>query len=517
MDLIKDIIKVDNRIDFGRYQTFLESEIVVPDIKEDVFEIIKTEGYISLKKEDIMTGKIILRGDLNYNVIYLTQDKKISNLSGKLELNEVIEKESITSNTKSILKGEVEHISCNILNERKVKIGSLVNIKGSLFGREKLDIIREITGLDDIQTHKEYLDYEDIIGIENAESVIRDNIVLQEGSQDIEQIISLSPRIKLKESRLSDNKLILGGSLELYPVGLSREGELIKLKESEIGFTQFIEVPGACEGMRENTFTDLTDFSFNLKEDEDGRARLLEVEAIVKSKVKVSENVSREVLQDAYCPYRGLKLDEKNIMLNKVLSFGTDDIVIKESIQKDREDIEIKDLLSVDPKIFVTDNIIVEDKNILEGIIHVDIAYTPVDGLRPIYTITEEIPFKHSIDLMGNKENANSYGSVELEEVGYSLSKDTIDIQIKAKANFEVVEERKSRFVVNGELQGNLDLSLRPSITIYIAKNGDTLWDVAKRYNATLEEIAQTNELEENSLLTEGQCLIIEKKVITEI
>ena len=41
MNLIKDILQVDNRTDFGRFQTFIESEAVVPDKKEDVYEVIK--------------------------------------------------------------------------------------------------------------------------------------------------------------------------------------------------------------------------------------------------------------------------------------------------------------------------------------------------------------------------------------------------------------------------------------------------------------------------------------------
>ena len=33
MELIKDIIKVDNRIDFGKFQTFIETEAVVPVLR----------------------------------------------------------------------------------------------------------------------------------------------------------------------------------------------------------------------------------------------------------------------------------------------------------------------------------------------------------------------------------------------------------------------------------------------------------------------------------------------------
>ena len=48
MELIKDIIKVDNRIDFGKFQTFIETEAVVPVYwsKENInrFDIIGDVG-----------------------------------------------------------------------------------------------------------------------------------------------------------------------------------------------------------------------------------------------------------------------------------------------------------------------------------------------------------------------------------------------------------------------------------------------------------------------------------------
>ena len=57
MELIKDIIKIDSRVDFGKYQTFIESEAVVPDIKPDVYEIVDTQGYIALSKIEVSDGK----------------------------------------------------------------------------------------------------------------------------------------------------------------------------------------------------------------------------------------------------------------------------------------------------------------------------------------------------------------------------------------------------------------------------------------------------------------------------
>ena len=71
MELIKDVIKLDNRIDFGRFQTFIESEALVPDKKSDVYDIVKTEGYIALKKIEISDGKMVCRGSFNYKYTWI--------------------------------------------------------------------------------------------------------------------------------------------------------------------------------------------------------------------------------------------------------------------------------------------------------------------------------------------------------------------------------------------------------------------------------------------------------------
>ena len=56
-------------------------------------------------------------------------------------------------------------------------------------------------------------------------------------------------------------------------------------------------------------------------------------------------------------------------------------------------------------------------------------------------------------------------------------------------------------------------MSKAPSIIIYICKENDSLWDIAKKYNTTEEEIAQTNEININDELVPGKCLILEKKI----
>ena len=53
------------------------------------------------------------------------------------------------------------------------------------------------------------------------------------------------------------------------------------------------------------------------------------------------------------------------------------------------------------------------------------------------------------------------------------------------------------------------ELSDRPAILLYVVQQGDSLWKIAKRYNAPLELLKEVNQLKNPDLLYPGQKLLI--------
>lgn len=513
MELIKDVIKVDNRIDFGKFQTFIESEIVVPDKKADVYDIIKTEGYISLKKIEVADGKIICRGSFNYNVIYIADDKTtVSGIDGRIDINETIEKENIVQDMEYMLYPEVEHVDCTIMNERKIRVGALMNVRGSLFDKKRLDIVKDVSQVDGIQKYRKEISYQDIVGIEKTESIIRDTISVN--TEEIQSIISLNPNAKIKETRIADNKVIVGGVLEVNPLACTFDGDLVELDKMGIDFTQFVEVPGVCDGMTEEVMLFMGDFNYSFKQNGDSNTAILDIDCTIGSKVKVSDETTREVLQDAYSPQKILKFDHRAIDVNKVLHSGLENFIVKETIKNDKDDIQIKDVVSICPNISIENTYTENDKSIVQGIIRIDILYVPVEGLRMVYRINEEIPFEHDIDISDLTDTCKVFNTVYIDKVDFDLNRDEIDLSIKVKRFIEVVDKKSESFIVKGDDLGIYDLTKAPSIIVYICKEGDSLWNIAKKYNTTEEEIAQVNEIKVEEPLKAGKCLILEKKVV---
>ena len=506
MELIKDIIKIDNRMDFGKFQTFIESENVVPDKKLDVYDIVDTMGYIVLRKVEILEGKITCRGSFNYNVIYIADDKStVSNISGKIEINEVIERDNITSDMEYMLFPEVEHVDCTIMNERKIKVGALINVRGSLFEKQRLDIVKDVSQVEGIQKHRKEISFQDIVGIEKSENVVRDTITVN--IEEIQDIININPVVRVKESRITDNKVIIGGILEINPLACTYDSDIVELERVGIDFTQFIEVPGAFDGMDEEILMNIGDFNYEFKRNEDNNTGLLEVECTVFSKVKVSEEVTREVLQDAYSPQKIIKFEHKTLFTSN------DTFLVRESINYDNEDIQIKDIVNVCCNASIENSYIEGSNCVIQGIIKIDILFIPIEGLKMIYKINEEIPFEHELEINKLSDTCSVFNTICIERIEVDLNRNQIDLNIRINRFVEAIDKKAESFIIKGEDKGEYDLSTAPSIIVYICKEDDNLWDIAKKYNTTEEEIAQTNEINLEDDLQPGKCLILEKKV----
>ncbi len=206
--------------------------------------------------------------------------------------------------------------------KERSKVGALINVRGSLFEKQRLDIVKDVSQVEGIQKHRKEISFQDIVGIEKSENVVRDTITVN--IEEIEDIININPVVRVKESRITDNKVIIGGILEINPLACTYDSDIVELERVGIDFTQFIEVPGAFDGMDEEILMNIGDFNYEFKRNEDNNTGLLEVECTVFSKVKVSEEVTREVLQDAYSPQKIIKFEHRLIHLNKTLFTSND-------------------------------------------------------------------------------------------------------------------------------------------------------------------------------------------------
>ena len=94
------------------------------------------------------------------------------------------------------------------------------------------------------------------------------------------------------------------------------------------------------------------------------------------------------------------------------------------------------------------------------------------------------------------------------------IDSNEIEVRAVVSLNALVLQCREEKIIESIEEQP-LDMEKirsMPGITVYMVKQGDTLWDIAKKFYTTMEEIISMNDLEDDKV-SSGQPLILVKKV----
>ena len=248
---------------------------------------------------------------------------------------------------------------------------------------------------------------------------------------------------------------------------------------------------------------------YEVRESLEGDPKILDLETKVKITAKLYNQKEKEVIIDAYSTDEklNLQMDEIKIMEN------IKEIINKEEISKEISHKEFKEIYAVEGNPKIIDNQYVDDKIVIEGILPLTVYY--MDSINDqITTYKEEVPFKFYVNVDNVAKDVVINARSTLESIKYNLKDDVLLINGKIKNHIFVNRERKIKVVNNIEETGELiDKKSRPSIIVYMVQKDDKLWDIAKRYNTTMEEIIESNNIINPSSLMPGEKIIIEKKV----
>jgi LysM repeat protein len=113
----------------------------------------------------------------------------------------------------------------------------------------------------------------------------------------------------------------------------------------------------------------------------------------------------------------------------------------------------------------------------------------------------DNIDFVENMDDLPNIEVKSS--DCKIDGSGVSCNIDLMfDVALQANANIDIIYD-----ISETELEDMQDYS----IVIYIVKKGDTLWQIAKRFRSTVDDIARVNGIENPDTIMEGEKLYIPK------
>jgi len=259
-------------------------------------------------------------------------------------------------------------------------------------------------------------------------------------------------------------------------------------------------------------------FEHDVRQDDMGESRIIDVEFVAKAVTHVMYKEEVEVIQDVYCPTKLLNMDIKENNINVIQGHGYNESLVKGDIDVKDEQLKPNKVIMTTGTVCITDKNIKNDKIEIEGLLKkekISYEFTILHGDPGyLFTVDDEIPFSCKVDIAGTKPNMQSNSKVSLEMVEGSLEAGNISIRAVVKVHCKVYYSIKNKFVVNMAIDDGEIPKKKASIIIYVVQPEDTLWSIAKKYLTTVEEIMNINELSDGEEVKASQKLIIPGRAI---
>ena len=540
--LTKELVRVDQVVGEDKTQAIVEGTIMLPDGKPDIERVISVDA--TLDTESLVTnildakiGKVIVEGSIDVNAMYVADvpegqpQQPVHFVEGKIDFSFFVKIPGARKDMDVRVRAKIEHIqhSFDPNRPREIKVRIIVMFFVKVPRRVEIEIVIDATGPKDLQVLKKTLRIEDVIGEARAQNIVKSDVGVPEEKPDIEQILKVEAEAREITTKIIKNKIIIEGVLEvgiLY-VAIAPEGQPrqpVHFMEAEIPFTQFVEIPGAEEGMARFVRVEVEHIKGRRKDE-----RTVTIEAILKIKAKVFETKIMQIVIDVFSPSEKLEVEKTRLKLDQVIGEDENEIVIKDTLTVPDEKPDIEQIYKTNCKARVTEARILDSKVIVEGVLTLETLYVADvpegEPQQPLHFMEHEVDFTTFVEIPGAEEDMmldfdvlvehcssstipNEPRRFEVRAVLGLFAKVTEMIEIDIVVNViepEEEEEEEKEEKKEEKKKGEE----KPSMTIYIVQRGDTLWLIAKRYNVTVESIVSANNITNPDAIMPGQQLII--------
>lgn len=518
MELLKKNIHMNKLKCKSSIQLTLDDDFNVPDIKPDISSIIKEQGNILIHDVKPMKGKLLVKGVLQFNILYISEEdtRPVHHISGEIPFEETINMDEACEDDNIVVKWDLEDLNTGLINSRKISVKAIVSISFSAEEVYDEETAVAIEAGNAMQSQTKQMDITQLIVNKKDTFRIKDEISLPSNKPNIFEILYSEVDLRNTDIRLQDEKISLKGDMMLFVLYASEDEEHpIQYIDTEVPFSGSLDCSGCLEEMIPDIDVKINSKALEVKPDSDGEERVVDVEVVLNMDIKAYMEDRIDILSDLYSTVKEVVPTYKNAYYENLIIKNNSKVRITDRIKREESQPAIMQICNAYGCIKVDETQVVEEGIQVDGVIDVQVMYITDEDRKPLCSIKGTIPFTQTIEVKQMNENCYYDVKPSLESISVMLL-DGEEVEIKAGINLgTIVFERINEPIITEITQQEIDVEKikeMPSIIGYIAKEEDSLWSIAKKYYTTIEKIKELNELE-SDVIHVGDKLLIVKTV----
>ena len=445
----------------GSSQILLEGDMIVPDSKPDLQELLRCQGNVKIREKRVTDDRISFSGDLEISVLYRAKngERPLYAMQASLPLEDFLHIDGLEKDMETSLDAVPEHLDCQIINDRKIGVKAVLGVIATGERQNHTEILSGISG-EGIESLQGILRMEQNTAPLKDRLTVKEEITLPSAKPEIADVLWQTIDLIEQDIRAMDGKVMVRGNLRICMLYCDTEGNLGSFCE-KIPFSGYLEGEG------------------------------------IEPKTELTGTLQ---IEDA--------------KLTPTVGSGKNQFSLKERIHLAESEKPLLRAEEVWGEVRLSEARTTTDAVEADGVLTVSLLYHCENDETPLCMLERGIPFGQMMELRGVEEGDAAAVQLRLDDLDFQMLSEQ-EGELRAAVTMEAVVLRDETAEIVKDITPEEEAAPSPmaGAIIYMVQPQDTLWKIAKRYRTTVEDILSINEIENPDLIYPGQKLLIIKMV----
>lgn len=491
----------DNSVEQG-----IDCDISLPDYCPDIVRVLKCSLQNSITDSKISGDRATVDGSSKIRIIYSDEHNRIFCYEQEYPFSKYAELPSPYDNAVLNAQVKTDYVNCRAVSKRRIDIHGVVSIRFRICGRRCDSFISDACG-GGVQLKRKGFDVSDAVACEMKIFQLSEVESIGEHKPGVGKILKVCASPIVMESKLIKGKILIKGELAVKVLYCADDADNESCTaDFSLPFNEIIESENVSDECTLDVCVNVRQISADQKTDNEGEFRYINLNAELAASVNAYCTKSIRVITDAYSTETEIDAQYKPTEFAYLGQNIKDDCMIKESL----------DLSSLDPQRIYSASAekpeckcsFGDGKMRITGKIPVDLIIIDSQGM-PIFCEREaNIDYSHSVDALTD----SSFCEPRVEITGFECnlgSDGKADFKAELNISAAVMNTHREKIATSLKADETAEKKKRnPSLTVYFCTGTENVWDIARRFNTTVEDIIQENNLKADYLENKTMLLI---------
>ena len=442
---------------------------------------------------------------MNLRILYIGDNGVVSGYEQNYPVQKFIDSSKIDSGCTVTVRINNDYLNCRAVNPRRLEAKGMLTFVFKAERKREENILCHAEG-SGVQLKCDDISVSSLKGIVERSFNVGEVLEIPNDKKSVGSIISVSSYVESNELKTINNKALLKGVCNVKIYYLAENDGSVEAVEHSMPVSQILELDGIDDSCISLCRLSVAAVEAVPKADSSGNLRLIDLNVKVNAYLIAFEEKNISLISDSYSVDYECENNVKTAELMQISdSFDSSftNKVVLESIG-----VSVDCVYAVwcsDLKYSFNAK---DDKCIIAGNYVATVIYKDADGQTGV--ISKPVDFESAIRIKNKSGRAVVTGGAQISGCSCIATGDSrIELKTEIITNGIVFSSSLKKYVSDIVI-GNESAKKKNNcaLTVYYCDKGESVWNIARRYNTTVEAVMNENDLTDELINECGMILI---------